>query len=1531
MSNKTILGLDLGTNSIGWALIEQNFEEKQGSIIGMGSRIIPMSQDIIDTFGSGQSVSQTAERTRLRSIRRLRERFLLRRERLHQVLHRLGFLPEHYAAAMDFETRPGKFFSETEPKLAFKPQEKAKPLFIFQNSFEEMLADFKKQHPELLTEGKKIPYDWTIYYLRKKALSEKIEKEELAWLLLHFNQKRGYNQLRGEEDEDATRTAKTRTYFATQKISCIQETGVYKHLKIFTITLENGETGKYFARNVPEWEGQVKHIIVTVDTDKNGEDRLEEDGSVSRRFTIPSEKDWEEKWKLVKIKTEQEIGASGKTVGAFIYDALLEQPGQKIKGKLVRTIERKFYKEELQNILDVQKEFHSELNDVALYQACIELLYPSNEAHRNNIAAKDFTHLFLEDILFYQRPLKSKTSLISDCRFESRSFMKDGQLTSQPLKAVPKSHLLFQEFRLWQWLQNLRIYQKEKEIDGRTILDVDVTSEFLKEENDWVALYDWLQQRKEIKQEQFLKYPAFNLKKNAGDFRWNYVEDKVYPLNETGYLISSGIQKLEDISANFLTPEIEEAIWHILYSVHDKQELERALQSFARKHHLDETAFIAQFRKCPPFKNEYGAYSAKAIKKLLPLMRMGKYWNADAIHPQTKERIEKIINGEYDESIQNRVREKSLHLNNINNFRGLPVWLASYIVYDRHSEDGNAHKWSTPAAIEDFLRNEFKQHSLRNPIVEQIITETLRVVADIWKYYGEGAKNFFDEIHVELGRDLKNPKADREKMTKRNQENENTNLRIKALLAEMAQDPSIENVRPHSPMQQELLKIYEEAALSSSEEIAEDILKISKAAQPSSSELAKYKMWLEQKYRSPYTGSFIPLSKLFTPEYEIEHVIPQSRFFDDSFSNKVICEAAVNRDKDNQLGYEYIKANHGKKIELGLGKAATILSVAAYEDLVKKTYAANRTKMKKLLLDEIPDSFIERQKNDMRYISKEVKRLLSNIVRVPDEKEATSKNLLSTNGSITSRLRQDWGLNDVWNDLITPRFIRMNELTQSMSFGSINPNTGKFLPTVPLGLSKNFNKKRIDHRHHALDALVIACATRNHINYLNNENANGKEKHKPARLDLRNKLRHVEQVQIQKIENGVPIQKSISVAKDFIKPWPDFTKDAREKLGSMVVSFKQNLRIINKTTNKHQAWVPDGNGGQSKNFKIQTKGESWAIRKPLHKDTVYGQVSLRFLKEVSLTNAIENWQEIADKSLRKAIKELVEKGLDKKKILQHFKAGNNQWEGKDISRVSIWQTDNGYVASRVKVDDSFDSKKIQSITDSGIQKIMLAHLAQYNETDGNGKVKERPDLAFSPEGLEAMNKNIVQLNGGKKHQPISKVRTYEPLGNKFQIGNSGNKNAKWVEAAKGTNLFFGVYADENGNRNYITLPLHVAIERQKQGLSAVPEANEAGHKLLFSLSPNELVYLPAADADVNFSTSAIDVTHPEFAQRMYKVVSFTGNRLYAIPVNTAKAIADKIEFTQLNKLEFSIDGQSIKKHCIKVVQDRLGNLVNRYS
>ncbi len=1026
-----------------------------------------------------------------------------------------------------------------------------------------------------------------------------------------------------------------------------------------------------------------------------------------------------------------------------------------------------------------------------------------------------------------------------------------------------------------------------------------------------MALFDWLNNRKEIDEKNFLKYPPFGLKKETVNYRWNYVEDKSYPCNETRYAILTRLQKA-GISESFLTREIEENLWHILYSVDDRIEFGKAIKTFADKHGLD-TNFVEVFRKFPKFDKDYGSYSAKAIKKLLPLMRAGKYWDETTIDVATRARIEHLLTGEYDENISNRVREKSIQLKDISSFKMLPLWLTCYIVYGRHSEVKEIAKWETPEDIDRYLAT-FKQHSLRNPIVEQVIMETLRVVRDVWKKVGH-----IDEIHIELGREMKNPSDKRRQISLRNLENENTNLRIKALLMEfMNPEYGIENVRPYSPNQQELLKIYEEGVMSCTESLPEDIegilKKFRESKMPTKSEFIRYKLWLEQNYRSPYTGKTIPLGKLFTSAYEIEHIIPQSRFFDDSLSNKVICESAVNKLKDNALGYEFIKKHHGEKVDVGFGEVVEIFSVEAYEKFVKEHYAKQKGKLQKLLMDDIPDKFIERQLNDSRYISKVIKGLLSNIVREKDangeyETEAISKNIVVCTGSVTDRLKKDWGLNDVWNSLVYPRFERLNSLTNSQAFGHWENKDGKkvFQTEVPLEYQRGFSKKRIDHRHHAMDAIVIACVTRNHISYLGNESASKNAKF--SRYDL------------QKLLCDKHKTDDKGNYKWIIKhPWSSFTQEVRDVLSLIIVSFKQNLRVINKTSNYYGAYTKASIGEKPvKNFISQTQGDRWAIRKPMHKDTVFGLVNLRKTKEVKLSVALENPKMIVDKKVKQKVLELQRYKYDKKGIERYFKENSYLWRGLNLAKIAVYYFTNDstepLVAVRKPLDTSFNEKKIkESVTDSGIRTILLNHL----QTNGGNS-----ELAFSPEGIEEMNRNLTMLNGGRPHQPIYKVRVCEPKGNKFSVGLLGNKASKYVEAAKGTNLFFAVYLSENGKRTYETIPLNIAIEREKMGLKPVPENNENGDKLLFWLSPNDLVYLPTVEEiDLGRINETIDRT------RIYKMISSSGSQCFFIPYNVASPIVPTLELGANNKAEKAWNGEMIKNICIPIKVDRLGNITD---
>ena len=1618
--SKKILGLDLGTNSIGWALVEQDFENKHGKILGMGSRIIPMDEKILGEFGKGNSISQTAKRTDYRSKRRLYERNHLRRERLHRVLNVLGFLPEHYSNDIDFEKCFGKFKNETETKLVWKKNGKKdngkdRFEFTFQSTFKEMLDEFKKSQPDLLNrknrknEDVKIPCDWTIYYLRKKALTNKISKEELAWLILNFNQKRGYYQLRGEEEEENTNDKKE--FVALLKITNVEKGEVDKKndkKTWYIITFVNGWKHPFPFISEPTWLNTEREFLIVEEYDDDGNIKIVKDrkkdteGREKRTISslpsfeeidLMSKKDQDKIYKKIKARTEITITKSGKTVGTYIYEKLLQNPTQKIRGKFVRTIERKFYKDELKAILEKQIALQPELFTDDLYNDCVRELYRSNEAHQLQLSKRDFVHLFLDDIIFYQRPLRSQKSSIGNCSLEYRKYKskdKDGKEIEikEYLKAIPKSNPYYNEFRVWQWLYNLKIYTKAD--------DNEVTIQFLKSTEEREKLFEFLMSKKEVNHKDILdyfitpltkeKFPKAKskllndeIKKEVAKYRWNYVFDdlkekedeksKAYPMNETGYEIRRLLEKVENVPADFLktisTKEItnkktkvkelisldtrEYQLWHIIYSITDKNEFETALETFARKHSLyyvskserdnknpDKKCFVENFKKLVWREKDYGSYSEKAIKKLLPLMRLGKYWDENAIVENSAnyfgniQRLIEKLNIKSDAITEKEKKDWNKSINrklydelsgfldaDVASFQGLQLHIAQYVVYGRHSEAGNIDHWKMSHDIQDYLYR-FKQHSLRNPIVEQVITETLRTVKDIWEHYAEknsipyemifdehkkkkvrNYNKFFDEIHIELGREMKNTAEDRKEMTKQISENENTNLRIKAMLIEFANDDSFKNqidyssyckdekdlvsfqkgnnpVRAYSQTQYDILKIYEECILKNHTEqdlknektgLTETkdgktkdvtIYDISQKSQPTKNQIEKYKLWLEQKYCSPYTGQMISLTKLFTPAYEIEHIIPKSRYFDDSLSNKVICEEAVNKLKDNKLGLEFIKNPGLQTVEIGMGKHVNIFTVDEYKKFVEEHYSKNKAKRSKLLLEEIPDKMIARQMNDTRYISKFVSQLLSNIVRNDNDGSSddgvNSKNLIPGNGKITTRLKQDWGLNDVWNELILPRFERMNDLTKTTAFTATNKE-GHTIPTIPPELSKGFQKKRIDHRHHALDALVITCATRDHVNLLNNQSA----KSDNSRYDLQNKLRNSGK---WTDNNGKERDKFTS----FKMPWKTFTIDAKKELDKIVVSFKQNLRVINKATNTYQKFE---NG---KKIEKKQEGENWAIRKPMHEETISGIVELPWLK-----------------------------------------VGEGEFT----------------TATRKILDKSFNKERIKKITDTGIQKILLNYL---EEKGGD------PELAFSPEEIEELNKNISQYNKGKFHQPIFKVRIYEKGKGRFVLGENGNKKSKYVQGSP--NLFYAIYwGSQNQKRSFETIPLNIVIERQKHGLSSVPETNENGDNLCTEcsfLSPNDLVYVPTIEEIANNATTDFGNLTSEQRKRIYNVNDFS-SACYFTPNPIAKSIAPKevdLSFDkEKNKLSgsfdtktASIEGKQIKDICIKLKVDRLGNI-----
>ena len=305
-----------------------------------------------------------------------------------------------------------------------------------------------------------------------------------------------------------------------------------------------------------------------------------------------------------------------------------------------------------------------------------------------------------------------------------------------------------------------------------------------------------------------------------------------------------------------------------------------------------------------------------------------------------------------------------------------------------------------------------------------------------------------------------------------------------------------------------------------------------------------------------------------------------------------------------------------------------------------------------------------------------------------------------------------------------------------------------------------------------------------------------------------------------------------------------------------------------------------------------------------------------------------------NRELKDKIKE--KKGLryTDKRIIEFLSKNKDIWSEAADGRIEVYyytkETKSRYFATRKGLLSVMAGcttvpaaeKAIDSITDSGIRSILRAHLASE---------RNNPEEAFSADGLERMNANIRSLNGGRDHQPIKRVRVYEQA-NKFSIGQSGQKATKFVEAAKGTNLFYAIYSTDKGLRGYATIPLNIVIDLQKQYLTSwkdhiVERLSQddlslmpADAKLLYVLSPNDLVYVPVENEVV--SIDKLD------RNRIYKVVSFTGSQFMCVSHRVASPIENKKEYTTSNKMERATTGEMIKEVCIPIKVDRLGNIVS---
>jgi CRISPR-associated endonuclease Csn1 len=281
---------------------------------------------------------------------------------------------------------------------------------------------------------------------------------------------------------------------------------------------------------------------------------------------------------------------------------------------------------------------------------------------------------------------------------------------------------------------------------------------------------------------------------------------------------------------------------------------------------------------------------------------------------------------------------------------------------------------------------------------------------------------------------------------------------------------------------------------------------------PDRDTIEKWLLWKEANERCPYTGDHIGFDALFREDkYQVEHIWPRSRSLDNSFTNKTLCRRDVNILKGNRTPFEMYAHNPEAWQAVKLRLADCKLPEHKVRRFVKD-----------LIADADSEDFAERQLADTGWAAREARDFLKRLW--PDDRSIAP--VETVNGRITAQLRHQWGLNGILD---------------------------------PEGKGKN----RSDHRHHAIDALVVALTSRAFV----------------KRLSDWHKVR----------ETGVrPPQ--------LAAPWPGLLADAKAKAAEIVVSH----RVQRKVSGALHAETVMGDTGCGEMTRSGTY-RLFAVRKPVER------------------------------------------------------------------------------------------------------------------------------------------------------------------------------------------------------------------------------------------------------------------------------------------------------------------------------------------
>jgi CRISPR-associated endonuclease Csn1 len=986
---------------------------------------------------------------------------------------------------------------------------------------------------------------------------------------------------------------------------------------------------------------------------------------------------------------ESQIRKQGLTIGQYFYQTLKNTEGGYARLKQ-QIFTRQSYIFEFDKIWDNQKVF-----------------YPNVLTDKNKTWIKD-------EILYYQRPLKSQKHLVSNCRFEKGH------------KTAPRSLPIFQHFKILQIVNNLILTNVKLANTegynhfGERFLTIDERQK----------VFDYLDTVKNVKSSIVLK-KVLTLNPNIG-FALNYdllegnatkakflevFEKQVYKNDK---LLNFDVHDKSDKQPYLM-------LWHKVYSVEDPVHL---IKDLMETFQMPENVAKALAKISLP--DDYGSLSTRAIRRLLPHLEKGFT---------------------YDKACEAAAKA------------------TGNVTYNEHKTTKEESMSRTLGSkVEQVLPTE-----LRNPVVEQIVNQVINLVNKIITnpdYVSEEERqNGEFEIRIELARELKSSQKQRKNTTKNIADSRKNNDRIRAELEKIDVRRTLKNIE-------------------------------------------KYKLWEEQGKCSPYILNKIgeppvepiPLSKLFDEnQYDVDHILPRSRFFDDSMTNKVIAETWANREKANKTGYEYMESK-GKLVE--------------YTHWVNKMFwqREKRGKRERLLAKEIPTDFVTRQLKETQYITKEV------VIRLKE----VSHNVWVSSGAITEYLRETWGLNDTLKTLNWEKYKAAGKTKET--------KTDK-------GILKSIDdwSKRDDHRHHAIDALIVAFTRQGMIQSLNSLNA------------------QIEGKQTELKEKG----------RKFPQPMPHFVARAIEMTDKILISHRKRIKVVTPKNNHI-----------NKGKKNETIQKTFVPRGALHQESIHGRI--KQYEMVALSSRFKDWQLISHPTIKALVLERLEQHNGDPSVAFKNYAKNpiflDKAKTKPLLKVTVFCEE--FVIKYAI--GSFKLKDLAYVLDAKVRNLIEERLKQYGDD---------PKKAF---------KDPLYYDEAKKI-PILSVRCKTGKGNLLAL-HQNEKGEPINFVSTGSNHHLAIYENDEGKKDSDIVSFWLAAQRKLDGEEIVLKQHPEKGKLLQTFSINDMFIVGLNPYEVDFFDAKNAAL---ISKHLYRIQKITKNNQGSIGIyfrhHLETKLDDSLIANQLNK------------------------------